>query len=280
MNKIKTLLVLILVLTLAPFFNGPVNAADETMESIILATTYSVSDTGLLDELLADFKAKEKISVKPIIAGSGESLKMGERGECDVIIAHSREAEEKFMESGFGKDRKSLAKNEFYLIGPENDPAKAAASKDIYEAFTAIDKNATFISRGDKSGTHTREMAIWKKAGIEKKAGEKYIVCGQGMAETLRIADEKAAYTLCDSATYTVLKTKLKIKNIFADPKNLTNIYSIITINPEKSAKIKYSGAKKFYDFMFSKETIEKISAFGVKKYASPLFTVLDENKK
>jgi len=244
--------------------------------SIILATTYSVADTGLLDELLKEFTYKTGISVKPIIVGSGESLKMGERGECDVILAHSKDLEEKFMSDGFGRDRKSIARNEFYLVGPEADPAKVAAAKDIYRAYSLIDKGGIFVSRGDKSGTHNREMAIWKKAGIEKKASDKYIVTGQGMAETLRMADEKLGYTMCDSATFTVLQDKIRVKKLLADPSNLTNIYSVITVNPEKVKTAKYDPAKKFFDFMFDKSTLDRIAKYGVDKYRSPLFILLD----
>jgi len=254
-------------------------AADSTGETMILATTYSVSDTGLLDGLLKDFKAKTGITVKPIVVGSGESLMLGERGECDVIIAHSKDLEEKFMENQFGKDRRPLAKNEFYIIGPDADPAKIKEAKDVFEAYAKLDGNGVFISRGDKSGTHNREMSIWKKAGIEKKPGEKYVVSGQGMAETIKIADEKNAYTMCDSATFTVMQEKIKSKKLFADPANLTNVYSVITVNPEKVKNAKYECAKKFYDYMFSKETVEMVSKYGVDKYKSPLFIILDEAK-
>lgn len=278
----KNLLKLFLAIMLLASFSsnaGICRAADATGETMILATTYSVSDTGLLDGLLADFKAKTGITVKPIVVGSGESLKMGERGECDVIIAHSKDLEEKFMANQFGKDRRSLARNEFYVIGPDADPAKIKDAKDVFEAYAKLDSNGVFISRGDKSGTHNREMSIWKKAGIDKKPGEKYVVTGQGMAETIKIADEKEAYTMCDSATFTVMQEKIKSKKIFADPKNLTNIYSVITVNPEKAKGVKYECAKKFYDYMFSKETVEMVEKYGVDKYKAPLFTILDEVK-
>jgi len=252
---------------------------DSTGETIILATTYSVFDTGLLDAILKEFTAKTGISVKPIVVGSGESLKMGERGECDIILAHSPALEEKFIADGFGKDRKSFAKNEFYIVGPENDPAKIKGSKDVFEAFAKLDSAGVFISRGDKSGTHNREMSIWKKAGADKKAGENYVVTGQGMAETLKIADEKAAYTLCDSATYTFMSEKLKIKNVYADGKNLSNIYSVITVNPEKTKHAKYGPAKKLYDFILSPEVLKTVYEFGVDKFKKPLFEKYEEQK-
>lgn len=261
----------------APVFAAGVS---DTGETLILATTYSVSDTGLLDVVLKDFKAKTGVGVKPIIVGSGESLKMGERGECDVVIAHSRELEEKFMADGFGRDRRSIAKNEFYVVGPEADPAKVSEAKDVYDAYARIDSSAVFVSRGDRSGTHNREAAIWKKAGIEKKASEKYVVTGQGMAETLRITEEKLGYTMCDSATFTVLRDKIKVRKLFADPANLTNVYSVITVNPDRAKNAKYGPAKKFFDFMFEPSTLAVISGYGADKYGSPLFTLLDDVKK
>lgn len=250
-----------------------------TGETIILATTYSVFDTGLLDVVLKDFTAKTGIAVKPIVVGSGESLKMGERGECDVILAHSPALEEKFMANGFGKDRKSFARNEFYIVGPESDPAKVKEARDVFEAFAKLDGAGVFISRGDKSGTHNREMSVWKKAGVEKQASRNYLVTGQGMAETLKMADEKQAYTLCDSATYTFMSEKLKIKNVFADPKNLSNIYSVITVNPEKTKHAKYEPAKKLYDFILSPEVLKIVFEFGRDKFKRSLFEPLEEKK-
>lgn len=250
-----------------------------TAETIILATTYSVFDTGLLDVILKDFTGKTGITVKPIVVGSGESLKMGERGECDIILAHSPALEEKFMADGFGKDRKSFARNEFYIVGPEGDPAKIKEAKDVFEAFAKLDSSGVFISRGDKSGTHNREMSVWKKAGVDKQASQNYLVTGQGMAETLKMADEKQAYTLCDSATYTFMSEKMKIKNVFADPKNLSNIYSVITVNPEKTKHAKYEPAKKLYDFILSPEVLKIVFEYGKDKFKRSLFEPLEEKK-
>jgi tungstate transport system substrate-binding protein len=250
-----------------------------TAETIILATTYSVFDTGLLDVILKDFTGKTGITVKPIVVGSGESLKMGERGECDIILAHSPALEEKFMADGFGKDRKSFARNEFYIVGPEGDPAKIKEAKDVFEAFAKLDSAGVFISRGDKSGTHNREMSVWKKAGVDKQASQNYLVTGQGMAETLKMADEKQAYTLCDSATYTFMSEKMKIKNVFADPKNLSNIYSVITVNPEKTKHAKYEPAKKLYDFILSPEVLKIVFEYGKDKFKRSLFEPLEEKK-
>ncbi len=247
-----------------------------TDETIILATTYSVFDTGLLDELLKEFKSKTGISVKPIVAGSGESLKLGERGECDIILAHSPALEEKFMEEKYGKDRKSFARNEFYIIGPESDPAGVKNAADVFAAFARLDSAGVFISRGDNSGTHNREMSIWKKTGVSKKAGSNYIITGQGMAETLKIADEKQAYTLCDSATFTYMNEKLTLKKIYSDIKNLSNIYSVITINPEKNKHAKYEPAKKLYDYILSAETLKFIGEFGKEKFNKPLFNLME----
>ncbi len=247
-----------------------------TGETIILATTYSVFDTGLLDSVLKEFKEKTGITVKPIVVGSGESLKMGERGECDIILAHSPALEEKFMEAGFGKDRKTFAKNEFYIVGPAKDPAGIKNSADVFGAFAKLDSAGVFISRGDNSGTHNREIAIWKKAGAVKTPGPAYIVTGLGMAETLKMADEKQAYTLCDSATYTFMAEKMELKNIYADAKNLSNYYSVITVNPEKTRHAKYEPAKKLYDYILSAETLKFIGEFGKEKFNRTLFDLVE----
>ena len=284
MKKIFNGLLIVLVIALlslnfSPAFaqNAPLTAdAASTGETIILATTYSVFDTGLLDAILSDFKEKTGISVKPIVVGSGESLKMGERGECDIVLAHSPALEEKFMEAGFGKDRKTFAKNEFYIVGPAKDPAGIKDAADVFAAFAKLDSAGVFISRGDNSGTHNREMSIWKKAGAVKTPGPAYIVTGQGMAETLKMADEKQAYTLCDSATYTFMTEKTELKNIFADPKNLSNFYSIITVNPEKTKHARYEPAKKLYDFILSAGTLKFIAQFGKDKFNKALFDLVE----
>ncbi len=284
MKKIFNGLLIVLVIALlslnfSPAFaqNAPLTAdAASTGETIILATTYSVFDTGLLDAILSDFKEKTGISVKPIVVGSGESLKMGERGECDIVLAHSPALEEKFMEAGFGKDRKTFAKNEFYIVGPAKDPAGIKDAADVFAAFAKLDSAGVFISRGDNSGTHNREMSIWKKAGAVKTPGPAYIVTGQGMAETLKMADEKQAYTLCDSATYTFMTEKTELKNIFADSKNLSNFYSIITVNPEKTKHARYEPAKKLYDFILSAGTLKFIAQFGKDKFNKALFDLVE----
>lgn len=284
MKKIFNGLLIVLVIALlslnfSPAFaqNAPLTAdAAAAGETIILATTYSVFDTGLLDAILSDFKEKTGISVKPIVVGSGESLKMGERGECDIVLAHSPALEEKFMEAGFGKDRKTFAKNEFYIVGPAKDPAGIKDAADVFAAFAKLDSAGVFISRGDNSGTHNREMSIWKKAGAVKTPGPAYIVTGQGMAETLKMADEKQAYTLCDSATYTFMTEKTELKNIFADSKNLSNFYSIITVNPEKTKHARYEPAKKLYDFILSAGTLKFIAQFGKDKFNKALFDLVE----
>lgn len=289
MKKIFGSLLIVMALafsTLLPFNFTPAFAqeassseasgTEATGETIILATTYSVFDTGLLDAILKDFKEKTGITVKPIVVGSGESLKMGERGECDIILAHSPALEEKFMEAGFGKDRKTFAKNEFYVVGPAKDPAGIKNCATVFEAFAKLDSAGVFISRGDNSGTHNREMAIWKKSGVAKTPGTAYIVTGLGMAETLKMADEKQAYTLCDSATYTFMAEKMELKNIYADAKNLSNYYSVITVNPEKTKHAKYEPAKKLYDYILSAETLKFIGEFGKEKFNKTLFDLVE----
>jgi len=239
---------------------------------VILATTTSTRDTGLLDELLPAFEKKYGIIVKPISVGTGEALKMGERGDADVLLVHSRQAEDEFMAKGFGKVRKDVMHNDFVLIGPKNDPAAVKGSSSAAVAFKKIQREeALFVSRGDDSGTHKKELKIWDEAAI-KPGGPWYITTGQGMAETIRIANEKQGYTLSDRGTYLVQKNNIDLVVLLEKRGDLLNPYGVIAVNPAKYPKVNYDGAMKFIDFITSEEGQRLIANFGKDKYGQPLF--------
>ncbi|MBN1933770.1 MAG: substrate-binding domain-containing protein [Anaerolineae bacterium] len=250
----------------------PVQAAGEE-KRLILATTTSTQDSGLLDYLLPDFKAQYGVEVDVVAVGSGQAIALGQDGNADVLLVHSRASEDQFMADGHGTRREDVMYNDFIVVGPESDPAgikgltAAGAFKKMAEA------QSPFISRGDESGTHSKEKAVWKAAGIEP-AGDWYISAGQGMGAVLTMADEQQAYTLSDRATYlarTLEGTSLKVL-VEGDP-ILFNPYGVIAVNPAKSAKINADLAAQFIDWLVSLPTQEKIVQFGVDKFGAPLFT-------
>lgn len=241
-------------------------------KEIILSTTTSTYDSGLLDELIPVFEKKYKISVTPIAVGTGEALKMGERGEVDVVLVHARSAEDKFVDEGFGVNRKDVMHNDFVIIGPEEDPAEIKGNENVTEAFKKMsEKQMLFISRGDDSGTHKKEIKIWEEAGVEPK-GDWYLEAGQGMAGTIMIANEKDAYTLTDRGTYLAQQKNIQLKILFEGDPLLLNPYGIIAVNPDKHTNINYERAIKFIDFITSEEGQEIIKNFGIVKYGQPLF--------
>ncbi len=240
--------------------------------TIILATTTSTRDTGLLDMLIPAFKKKTGITVKTIAVGTGEALKMGGRGDADVLLVHARKAEDEFMTKGLGKVRKDVMHNDFVLIGPKNDPAGVKIATGAAEAFKKIAaKQANFVSRGDGSGTNKKELSVWDKAGI-KPAGAWYIKTGQGMAETILIANGKQGYTLSDRGTYLTQKGNIDITLLLEKKKDLLNPYGVIAVNPDKFPKVNYKGAMEFVNFITSGEGQKIIADFGKDKYSQPLF--------
>ncbi|MHB8280368.1 MAG: ABC transporter substrate-binding protein [Candidatus Humimicrobiaceae bacterium] len=246
---------------------------NNSQEKVYLATTTSVYDSGLLDELIDAFKEESDYIILPIAVGSGEAITMGEKGIVDVILVHSPKEEDKFMAEGYGIDRKDVMYNYFVIIGPQNDPADI---KDLSatDAFKAIyEKKSLFITRGDNSGTHKKEMFIWGKAGIIPQ-GNWYFESGQGMGETLEIANEKQAYTLTDKGTFLALKDHLSLLTLVEGDKVLLNSYGIILVNPEKhkDVNINYKGAKAFADFVTGRKGQEIISKFGIEEFGEPLF--------
>jgi tungstate transport system substrate-binding protein len=243
------------------------------VKDMILATTTSTQDSGLLDVLIPAFQDATGYVVKTVAVGSGEALKMGEQGNADVLLVHSPAAEVTFMDAGNGSERTLVMHNDFVIVGPEADPAGIKGSATATEAFTKIaEAQAPFISRGDDSGTNKAEQAIWKKAGITPE-GDWYQESGQGMGATLKIASEKAAYTLSDRATYLANKDTLALVILVEGDASLLNVYHVIIVNPEKYPKLNTEGAKAFAAFLVSQEGQDLISKFGVEKFGQPLFT-------
>ena len=242
-------------------------------KTIILATTTSTQDSGLLDVLLPIFEKKTGYFVKTIAVGSGQAMAMGEKGEADVLLVHSPAAEEKFVAGGFGINRKLIMHNDYIIVGPSEDSAKIKGMKSASESFKKIaSAKALFLSRGDNSGTNSKEKDIWKAAAINLEGEKWYQQTGLGMGQTLNVTAEKKGYTLADRGTYLALKKNLGLDILVEGDVILLNIYHVIEVNPAKWPKVNVAGAKAFSDFMVSKETQEVIKTFGVEKFGSPLF--------
>jgi tungstate transport system substrate-binding protein len=241
--------------------------------NIILATTTSTQDSGLLDVLVPLFEAESGYTVQTVAVGSGAALKMAEEGNADVLLVHAPSSEVTLMEAGWGKDRFLVMHNDFVIVGPADDPAGIKGTATAVEVFQKIfAAGGTFISRGDDSGTHKMELSLWGKAANDPKGAEWYVESGQGMGATLTIASEKSAYTLTDRATYLASKDNLSLEILVEGDAALLNIYHVITVNPEKWEKANYDGALAFANFMISSATQEVIGGFGVEKYGQPLF--------
>jgi len=249
---------------------GPVQAQQK---SIILATTTSTQDSGLLDVLIPIFEKKTGYFMKTIAVGSGQAMAMGQKGEADVLLVHSPDAEKKFVAEGYGINRRIIMHNDYIIVGPSEDPAKIRGAKSSSASFKNIaSARSLFLSRGDNSGTHSKEKAIWKAAGINPE-GEKWCQqTGLGMGQTLSVAAEKKGYTLADRGTYLALKKNLGLDILVEGDAILLNIYHVIEVNPAKWPKVNVPGGKAFADFMVSKETQDVIRTFGVDKFGSPLF--------
>jgi len=242
-------------------------------KTIILATTTSTQDSGLLDVLLPIFEKKTGYFVKTIAVGSGQAMTMGQKGEVDVLLVHSPAAEKKFVAEGYGINRKLIMHNDFIIVGPPEDPAKISGLKSSSEAFKKIaSPKALFLSRGDNSGTHSKERDIWKASGVNPEGEKWYQQTGLGMGQTLSVAAEKKGYTLADRGTYLALKKNLGLDILVEGDAILLNIYHVIEVNPAKWPKVNSAGAKAFADFMVSKETQDIIKTFGVDKFGAPLF--------
>ncbi len=243
-----------------------------TQETLILATTTSTQDSGLLDVLIPLFEAQSGYTVKVVAVGTGKALEMGRNGDADVLLVHAPQAEEAFMQDGYGAERFLVMHNDFVLVGPETDPAGVRGEQSAAAAFGRLAAaQAPFVSRGDDSGTHKKERSLWQAAGVTPN-WDGYIESGQGMGATLRIASEKAAYTLTDRATYLANRDTLDLVILVEGDPLLLNVYHVMTVNPQKWPLVNAEGARAFVDFMLAPETQALIGAFGVEEYGQPLF--------
>ncbi len=240
---------------------------------MILATTTSTQDSGLLDVLVPAFEKKTGYKVKTVAVGSGAAMTMGERGEADVLLVHAPASEVKFMDAGHGVSRKLVMHNDFIIVGPASDPSGIKGMTSALDAMKKLaEGKGVFISRGDNSGTNQLELQLWKAVSINATGQKWYQSTGQGMGATLTIASEKGAYTITDRATFLATKQNLSVDIVVEKDAVLLNIYHVIQVNPQKSNKINADGAKAFSDFIVSPEIQNVIKTFGVDKYGQPLF--------
>jgi tungstate transport system substrate-binding protein len=283
-NLICILAVLVLVIAgCAPESGGPVGQippeeAPAQQEPpiqgvMLLATTTSTQDSGLLDVILPDFIKSTGIQVDVIAVGTGQAMTLGEDGNADVLLVHARAREDAFMEAGHGVRREDVMYNDFIIVGPQDDPAGIMGMTDASEAFRIImETESTFISRGDESGTHTKEVAIWNEAGLSPSGGW-YISAGQGMGEVLTMTDEQQGYTLSDRATYLArLLHGLELEIVVEGDPILFNPYGVIAVNPDKNPNIKLDYANLFIDWIISIPVQEKIAQYGVAEFGDSLF--------
>lgn len=248
-------------------------AADTRQKNLILATTTSTQDSGLLDVLIPVFEKKTGYFVKTIAVGSGQAMAMGQKGEADVLLVHSPDAEKKFMAEGSGVNRLIVMHNDFVVVGAPADPAAIKGAVSTVEAFKKIAAaGSLFLSRGDNSGTHAKEKGIWKAVGINPEGQKWYQETGLGMGQTLNVAAEKKGYTLADRGTWLSLQQRLGLPILKEGDPILLNVYHVIAVNPAKWPKVNADGAKAFSDFMVSAEIQGIIKTYGVGKYGGALF--------
>jgi len=257
-------------------------AAAPDAKVLRLATTTSTQDSGLLDAILPDFQAKFNVRVDVVAVGTGQAIEIGAKGDADVLLVHARKSEDKFVADGHAKERFDVMYNDFILLGPKADPAKIASQASAKDAFNAIlNAEATFASRGDKSGTNTKELSIWSSLGVTPTKEMKwYQALGQGMGDTLNFANEQGAYTLSDRGTYLAMKDKLPNLIIVMGgnsidenkDKTLLNPYGVMAVDPAKHPGVNYDLAMKFVTWLNSVETQQKIGDYGKDKYGAPLF--------
>src|SRR6266704_7194924 len=265
-RRVALLLAVLIVGALVPL------STDAQRAPIILATTTSTQDSGLLDVLVPLFEKQTGYSVKTIAVGTGQSLALAARGEADVTLCHAPSLEKKYVDEGKLHDRRLVMYNDFVIVGPEADPARIAGERSVVAALRRIaGAGARFVSRGDKSGTHALELALWKQAGVVP-AAPWYIESGQGMGATLGLADDRRAYTLTDRATRLAFGKRVALRIVVEGDRALRNIYSVMEVNPANGPRVNTAGGKAFADFMVSPEVQQIIRTFGVDRYGQPLF--------
>jgi tungstate transport system substrate-binding protein len=244
----------------------------DQVETLTLATTTSTRDSGLLDALVPMFAKETGIEVKVVAVGSGQALELGRRGDADVLLTHAPEAEEQFMAEGHGEERRAVMHNDFVLVGPQADRAQIKDQTSIREAFRRIAQSQSpFISRGDESGTHMKELQIWKQAALDPER-QWYVQAGAGMAEALRMASEKRAYTLADRGTFLAQRHRLDLTILSAGDPLLRNPYAVIVVRSEKHPNVNQRAAGRFSEFLLSPKVQRVIGQFGVEPFGQPLF--------
>ena len=241
-------------------------------KDIILATTTSTQDSGLLDALLPVFEKETGYRVKTIAVGTGQSLAMAEKGEADAVLCHAPSAEKPLVEAGAVIDYRVVMHNDFLIVGPPDDPAGIKGKPSAEAMREILAKEALFVSRGDDSGTNKKEISLWKQAGASPAGQKNYIESGQGMGATLQMASEKRAYTLTDRGTYLSQKSHLGLEILSEGDKSLLNVYHVMEVNPAKFDRVNAEGAKAFVEFMTAPRTQEMIGEFGKEKFGQSLF--------
>lgn len=266
---------LLLVLLICSLLAGCAVKKEEKVENnapIILATTTSTENSGLLDFILPNFIEKYGREVKVVAVGTGKTLELGQNGEADVLLVHAKSSEIEFVEAGHGTERFDVMYNDFLLVGPKGQQVIEPNASDIVKALKKLEETkAIFISRGDDSGTHKKELSIWETMGIEPR-GDWYVSAGKGMGDTIIMADEMLGYTITDRATYLSMKNDLQLDVVVEGDSSLFNQYGVIPVNPSKSDLINAEGANEFVEWILSKECQELIGQFGVAEYGEPLF--------
>ena len=282
MHVLGRLLLLITLVALVAGLLAPVSSqsAETKSRSVILSTTTSTQDSGLLDVLVPLFEKRSGYSIKTISVGTGQSLALASKGDADVALVHAPSLEKKYVAEGKLRNRRLVMYNDFVIVGPKNDPAKIGSLKSAVAAMKAIERaKALFVSRGDNSGTHNLENSLWKHAGIQPR-GSWYIESGQGMGATLGIAQERSAYALTDRGTYLALQKRVTLPILVQGDRTLLNIYSVIQVNPANGPRVNDAGGKAFADFMVSSEAQNLIKNFGVEKFGQALFVPIAEKRE
>jgi tungstate transport system substrate-binding protein len=275
MARLLTGLWLAVALQLSP----PPGPALAQSNVVILSTTTSTQDSGLLDVLVPMFEKQRGLTVRTISVGTGQALALAARGEADVTLAHAPAVEKKYVEEGKMSNRRLVMYNDFVIIGPPDDPAKIKGIPRAVDALRRIAvSQSRLVSRGDKSGTHVLEQGLWKQAGIEPK-GAWYIESGQGMGQTLGIANDRRAYTLTDRGTYLAFQKRVDLPILVEKDRPLLNIYSVMEVNPANGPRVNVAGGKAFAEFILAPETQAVIKDFGVDKYGQPLFVPIAGKK-
>ena len=271
---------LLLAFSFIVVFAAAAQAADSAGRNVILSTTTSTQDSGLLDVLIPMFEKQTGYSVKTVSVGTGQALALAAKGDADVVLVHAPSLEKKYVADGKLLNRRLVMYNDFVMIGPKDDPAKIRSAKTSAAALKAIEQaKASFVSRGDNSGTHTLEKSLWKAAGIEPK-GSWYIEAGQGMGATLGIANERNAYTITDRGTLLALGKRVDLPILVEGDRALLNIYSVMEVNPANGPRINTAGGKAFADFMVAPQTQNLIKSFGLEKFRQPLFVPVAGKKE